>query len=197
MLGRVDELDSTLVETAQAFARIEKAMWGYLAEACRKLDHEEFKLHAVARSHGLSTVSDLAEFIEETIESISSVCFYGPKNPEAYLRNFETLIVWGEAEAIFTQSMAYEDDHSEPHIIGKQFVRSLNANSNRHHVLITDLLPRLVELNQIDYQFQVFIRKRWAYIDMIMERWYRDLRKDRCKVPDWYVVLAFCCLLQR
>lgn len=173
-------------------------MCRYLAEACRKLDHEEFKLHAVARSHGLSTVSDWAETIEETEKSINAVCFYGPKNPEAYLRNFVNFNKWSEAEAIFIQSMGYSDDHpSEPYIIAKQFVFGLCAYGSRHQVLVADLLPRLVELNQIDLQLQVVLRRRWTYIDLILDRWFGESRKARCDVPDWYVVLAFYCLWQR
>ena len=162
-------------------------MWEYLAGACRKLDNEEFKLHTVARSHGLTSVSDLAKTIEETIESMNAVCFYGPKNPEAYLRNFETLNEWGEAEAIFSQSIGYKDHRSEPYIIWKQLVRSFIASSNKHHVLITDLLPKLVKMNQYDAEMQAALRNRWTYIDFILDSWFRNTREVRCDVPRWLV----------
>lgn len=197
VLVRNNEPESTLQETAQAIARIEKAMWKYLAQAGSRLHHGAFPLNALARSHGLSTVFENSESIEETVQLIGSISFKGPKNPEAYLRNSVSLDQWEEAEAIFSDTVPSKDVQSELYIIAKLFVTSLNAYSNRRHVLITDLLPRLVELNQIDLKMQTVLRRRWSYIDMIMDRWYVDKRKEMCGVPDWYVVLALCCLLHR
>ena len=161
-------------------------MLEYLAEACRKLDHEEFKLHAMAQTYDMPTVSMMANRIEEKLKPINAICLHGPKDHEAYLRNFKSVEEWEDAAAIFSQSMRYiERRDSEPYVTAMQFVDSLCASSSRHLVLIAELLPRLVELNQIDLQLQFVLRRRWTYIDIILDRWFTTERKERCDVPDW------------
>ena len=178
----------TLIDTAQAVARIEKAMWVYLARVFRKFDPEEFKLQAVAQSNALSTVSGWGEWIEEMVDTVNRVCVYGPKDPDAYLRELESRDAWGEAEAIFSLSMEkarYNDPRSEPDIVATELVDSLCSHNHRHSVLIADLLPRLVELKQFDLQMHAALRRRWTYIDLILDRWFQEERTVRCGVPRW------------
>ncbi len=163
---------------------MDKAICWYLVEACRKLDQEEFNLQALAQSHGCGHVSVWADKIELEATILKSRCINGFKNPEAYLKE-QTLIgmFWAEAEVIFIQSMnqaRYSPD-SVPVRIGGDLLHEFK----NHAVLIADLLPELVELNQFDLQMQAVLRRRWASIDSIINGWYRDDRKDRSAVPHW------------
>ena len=166
---------------------MDSAICVYLVEASRRLDHENFKLKSLAQSHGLSTVSEWAETIEEKREFNRVACLYGLENPEVYLRDCVSLDIWGEAEAIYSQSREkhYNDHRSESYIIAKRLVKLLSAYSNRHVALIADLLPRLVELNQFDLHMQAILRRRWTYIDSILEGWFGKYRTVRCDVPRW------------
>ena len=138
----------------------------------------------MAENYDIPTVSMMANRIEEKVKSINAICFHGPKDHEAYLRDFKSVEEWGDAAVIFSQSMFYEKRDSE-YMMAKKFVNSLCAYSNRHNTLIAELLPQLGELNQIDLQMQVFLRRRWTYIDFIMDKWFGDQRKDTCDVPHW------------
>ena len=138
----------------------------------------------MAETYDIPTVSMMANLIEEKVKSINAICFHGPKDHEAYLRDFKSVEEWDAAAAIFSQSMFYEKSDSE-YMMAKKFLNSLCAYSNRHNTLIAELLPQLGELNQIDLQMQVFLRRRWTYIDFIMDKWFGDQRKDICDVPHW------------
>ena len=178
---------------------MDKAIFMYLARVCTKFDHKEFNLQAFALSHKFPTVSVWGEWIEGMIQEFNRACIYGAEDPDAYLRALVSRDTWAEAEAIFSQSAEpfWQDRQSEPYIIARNLVDDLCAYGRRQQVLFTDLLPRLVELNLFDAKMQAVLRRRWTYIDMIFDRWFRGERKEGCEVPDWYVVLAFCCLLQR
>ena len=166
---------------------MEKAICGYLAEACRKLDQAEFNLQTLALLHDCSTVSNWADEIDSKVEVLKSLCITGFNNPEAYLKTPSAIEVWAEAEVVFNQSMnqARYGPQSGPVSIGSDLLHELSSYSNTRSVLIADLLPELVELNQFDSQMQAVLRKRWTSIDSIMDGWYRQDRKDRCAVPHW------------
>ena len=173
-------------------------MCGYLAEAGRKLDPGEFNLQTLAQFHEYSNVSHWAGKIEFEREGFKSICVNGFEYPGSYLKAYETSKFWAEAEVVFNQSMnqARYGPQSGPVSIGSDFLHELCSYCNRHSVLIADLLPELVELNQFDSQMQAVLRRRWTSIDSIMDGWYRQDRKDRCEVPHWSVKLDFSCLLQ-
>ena len=166
---------------------MDKALCGYLAEACRKLDQAEFNLQTLAQSHECSTVSDWAGAIESDLVVFKLICVNGVKNPGLYLKRNVSGKFWPEAEVVFNQSMnqARYGPQSGPVSIGSDFLHELCSYCNRHTVLIADLLPELVELNQFDSQMQAVLRRRWTSIDSIMDGWYRQDRKDRCAVPHW------------
>ena len=162
---------------------MDKAICWYLVEAYRKLDREEFNFRALAQSHGCATESVWADKIELEATHLKLRCINGFENPEACLKNPSFGMFWAEAEVIFNQSMnqaRYSPD-SVPVRIGADLLHEFK----NHAVLIADLLPELVELNQFDLQMQAVLRRRWASIDLVINGWYRDERKDRSAVPHW------------
>ena len=166
---------------------MDKAVCGYLADAYRKLDHEEFSLTTLAASHGGMNVSGWVSTIERQARLLKSLCINGFENPEAYLTNPSTSIFWAEAEVVFNQSMNQEryGPESGPVSIARPFLFDLEFQSKRDSVLIADLLPELVELNQFDLQMQAVLRRKWISIDSLMDHYFPDGREDRCPVPAW------------
>ena len=181
------DTNSTLQEAAKAFARMDKALCGYLAEACRKLDQAEFNLQTLAQSHECSFVSDWAGKLESDLEVFKLICVNGVENPGLYLKRNVTGKFWAEAEVIFNQSMnrARYGPDSGPVSVGSGFLYELCSYCHRDSVLIADLLPELVELNQFDSQMQAMLRRRWTTVDSVMDGWYRQDSKDRRAIPQW------------
>ena len=178
-----------LTEVAQAFVRMEKPISAYLAEACKTLDHEEFQLQIIAQSHELSTISEFVEITEDKGRVINAACFYGARDPEAYLKNtVGSEESWAEVEAIFRQSIdkaRSSDPPSEPNPMERNMVDNLCAYSLRYCVLITDLLLELVELKLFDLQMHAVLRRRWTYVDLILDKWFQEERTVKCGVPRW------------
>ena len=191
------QANSTLQQAAQAFLRMDRVICLYLAEACRKFDHEDFKLQSLAQFHGFPTVSEWAEFIESRVMTINSACTHKHESPETYLKSTPNAICWAEAEIVFDQSMdrTRYDPNSGPVTTGQQLIYYLSAHSSRSSALIADLLPELFELKLFDLQMQAVLRGKWIILDSIMDSWHRQERIDHCDVPRWLVKpipMAFC-----
>ena len=167
---------------------MDQCLHRYLAEACKKLDHEEFDLQTLGKSNGCPTVSDWAEWIEFRGKSLNSLCISGFNDvAEAYLKDTQGCTIWAEADVVFSQSMNRDryDPQSGPVVIAQNLVQRLSDYSNRHSVLITDLLPQLVKLKEFDLQMQAVLRRRWTVLDSMLESWYQRDREDGCTVPRW------------
>ena len=166
-------------------------MYGYLTEACKKLDYEKFDLGTLAHSHGYPTVSNWLEKLESIVKTINSVCIHGFENPETYLNEaflsdpYSNATCWAEVETIFGQSVNESRSATIAPKPDENLIIHLGAHCNRHSVLIADLLPELVELKQFNLQMQSVLRRKWAIIDGIMDCFYGNDRKDRCEVPRW------------
>ena len=162
-------------------------MYVYLAEACKKFDHEKFDLQTLADSHGYPTVSNWLENLEFRVRKMNGVCIHGYKNPEPYLSDpYSTnTSYWAEVEAIFGQSTDETRSATKPPEPNENLIIHLGARCNRHSVLIADLLPELVELKQFNLQMQSVLRRKWAIIDGILDCFYGNERKNRCEVPRW------------
>ena len=175
---------------------MDRAICGYLVEASRKLDHEDFKLQSLAESYGLSTVSEWTELIESKVIDMNRVRPNLFGNPETYLKSTSNAICWADAEVLFNQSMdrTRYDSKSVPVNVGKGLIHSLSLQSNRYTVLIADLLPELVESKLFDQQMQAVLRGKWIIIDSIIDNWYSDRRTLESSVPRWLVEVDFGCL---
>ena len=165
---------------------MDRAISGYLVEASRRLDHEDFKLQSLAQFHGSLTVPEWAELVESRVITVNSARTLILEYPEAYLKSTSNAIFWEDAEIIFHQSMnrARYDPLSGPVTVGRVLVFDLSAHINRSGVLITDLLPKLIELELFDLQMQAVLRRKWIMIDLILDRWFAGDRTS-CEVPRW------------
>ena len=166
---------------------MDKAICGYLVEACRKLNQEEFNLQSLALVYGCLTVSDWADKIERAETKFKVACIEGFENTKAYFSSKSNGEFWAAAEVVFNQSMnqARYGPQSGPVSTAADLLHELSIYSNKRSVLLADLLPKLIELDQFDLQMQAVFRRRWTSIDSIMDGWYRADRKDRCAVPHW------------
>ena len=166
---------------------MDKAVFRYLAEACKRLDHEEFGLQTLAHFHGFSTVSDWAEMIKSWGKKMDSACLEGFERPEEYLKDNYGCVLWAEADTVFNQSMDRNryGPQSESVVVADALVKDLASYSGENSVLIADLLPELVELKKFDPQMKAVLRKKWSSLDAIMAGWFRGDRNDRCGVPHW------------
>lgn len=184
-VGSFVRLNSAFQEAAQVFARMDKVIFGYLVEASKRFDHEEFDLQSMAQRQGYSAVFDWSENLELGAEIMSSLCTIGFEYPEAYLKEPSSVIYWAEAEVIFSQGMdrARYAPTTELATFEEQLVDDLSTNSNRHSMLIASLLPELVELNQFDSDMQGVLRRKWIVIDSILDRWFKEKRTSR--IPRW------------
>lgn len=169
------------------FARIDNVLYGYLAQAFKKFDHEEFDLQTMAQSRGRSTVSDWAEDIEVMIKRMKSRCIIGFEDPEAYLKGTSSGIFWADVEVIFNQSMnrSRYGPESGPVAMAGDLIYTLLHSINRYSVLVTDLLPELVEREQFDLQMKAALRRKWAILDSILDCWFQGDRENGCTVPHW------------
>ena len=164
---------------------MDKVIFGYLAEACKRFEFENFDLRTLAELYGYPSVSDWIEIIESRRRIANEMCIYRLETPETYLQEPSNAIYWAQAEAIFSQSMPESRSSIEPQL-NKSLVNELSIYAgNRNAVLLHDLLPELVELKQFDMQMQAVLRSKWIVIDAIMDRVYATERGNICAVPSW------------
>ena len=166
---------------------MDQCLHRYLAEACKKLDHEEFDLQTLGKSNGCPTVSDWAGWLKLGVKNLNWLCISGFSDAEAYLKHTQVCTIWAEADVVFSQSMdrSRYDLGSGPVVIAENLVSRMTDYSNRHSVLITDLLPESVELKEFDLQMQAVLRRKWAILDSMLESWYLEGRESNCTVPRW------------
>ena len=191
------DIHSTLQEVAKVFARMDKAVYRFLATVCRSLDHEKFHLQTMARTHGVSTVSDWAELIELRVTTMISASTHGFEYPDTYLRNTSHAIYWAEAEVVFNQhtnETRFSEREPNERNYSKDLLYDLNAYGDKNSILITDLLPKLVELELFDLQMQAVLRRKWIIIDSIVDCYFQEKRTFQCPVPRWLVKVDFGCI---